>query len=191
MRARERERGNYTSSGCWPVLSHSLERIPKRHGRRRHLFLHRLMYLSLEGTCSSVWTPVQMRPGWKRWVNIEKHITKDDWSIKLGNVWVLVQLIFGLRWPINQLRKNQNTCQTWDFLSALHITSATKHRIRVLVFSHFRFNIYFSIWILRPSLRWSKSYGSPWWRLRGFDSEIPISICRTESSRVVANLEFW
>ena len=27
-------------------------------------------------------------------------------SLKLGNVWVFVQLIFGPRWPMNQLNKN-------------------------------------------------------------------------------------
>ena len=43
-----------------PSLSHSLEGIPKRP---RHPFLHRVMYISQEGTCSSVWTLVgyQMR----------------------------------------------------------------------------------------------------------------------------------
>ena len=29
-------------------------------------------------------------------------------SLKLGNVWILVQLIFGPRWPLNQLMKNPN-----------------------------------------------------------------------------------
>ena len=29
-------------------------------------------------------------------------------SLKLGNVWVFVHLVFGPRWPINQLNKNPN-----------------------------------------------------------------------------------
>ena len=29
-------------------------------------------------------------------------------SLKLGNVWVFVQLNFGPRWPMNQLNKNPN-----------------------------------------------------------------------------------
>ena len=40
-------------------------------------------------------------------------------SLKLGNVWVFVHLIFGHRWPMNQLNKNRNiayletSCQLW------------------------------------------------------------------------------
>ena len=34
--------------------------------------------------------------------------TKLIGSLELGNVWVLVQLIFGPSWPMNQLNKNPN-----------------------------------------------------------------------------------
>ena len=40
-------------------------------------------------------------------------------SLKLNNVWIVVQLIFCPRWPMNQLNKNPNVSLTWDFLSAL------------------------------------------------------------------------
>ena len=34
--------------------------------------------------------------------------TEVTGSLKLGNVWVFVQLIFGPPWPMNQLNKNPN-----------------------------------------------------------------------------------
>ena len=77
-RGRHRERQlHYTSSGCWPVLLYSLFPILSRESPRDVVvvaifFLHRVMYISLEGTCSSVGTPAQMWPGRKRWVNTEK-----------------------------------------------------------------------------------------------------------------------
>ena len=41
-------------------------------------------------------------------------------SLKLGNVWVFVQLIFSLCWSMNQLYKNSNIAFL-DFLSTLDI----------------------------------------------------------------------
>ena len=38
-------------------------------------------------------------------------------SLKLGNARVFAQLIFGPHWPMNQLKKNQKHCPTWDFPS--------------------------------------------------------------------------
>ena len=38
----------------------------------------------------------------------EKSVPELIGSLKLGNVWVFVHMIFGPRWPMSQLNKKQN-----------------------------------------------------------------------------------
>ena len=38
-------------------------------------------------------------------------------SLKLGNVWVFVQVIFGPPWPMNQLKKNPNIEASYQLCS--------------------------------------------------------------------------
>ena len=41
-------------------------------------------------------------------IRISKSLTELIGSLKLGNVWVFVQLVFCPRWPMNQVNKNPN-----------------------------------------------------------------------------------
>ena len=116
-------------------------------------FLHRVMYISLEGTCSSVWT----------WPPLA---CPDAAQLqKMGQHWANGANLLQCYWTdIVTWHESLGFLAFYSLPNSQHLFPG-------------------AIWILRLSLRWSKSYGSPWWRLRGFDSEIPISICRTESSR--------
>ena len=51
--------------------------------------------------------PVGVRPG-EPTRRTRRPLPELIGSLKLGNVWVFVELIFGPRWPMHQLNKNQN-----------------------------------------------------------------------------------
>ena len=83
-------------------------------------------------------------------------------SLKLGNVWVFVQLICGPPRPESAVQKPKH-CLTWDFPSALFESSELVFTYRVTFSSEF-------CWVLNVNFKISSSYsqsfttGSRTWR---------------------------